>query len=94
MIYACVQDVPASWETYLELVAGRGDEAPPGLLIHAAGPTDEGFRMIDVWESKAAFDRFHDARRRPLGDRDGDPPSLRRTVRDLSVERVIRAPPS
>ena len=93
MSYACVQDVPASWETYLALVAGLGDETPPGLLIHAAGPTEEGFRMIDVWETKAAFDRFHDVRLRPLGDREGDPPSLRRTIRELAVECVIRAAP-
>ena len=51
MRYACVQDVPASWETYLEIVEGLR-EAPAGLLIHAAGPTDEGFRMIEVWESR------------------------------------------
>ena len=36
MRYACVQDVPASWETYLEIVEGLR-EAPAGLLVHAAG---------------------------------------------------------
>ena len=90
MRYACVQDVPASWETYLGIVEGLG-EAPAGLLIHAAGPTDEGFRMIEVWESKAACDRFHRGRLRALGDDDGDPPNLHRTIRELAVEHLLRA---
>lgn len=29
-----------------------------GILFHAAGPTDDGFRVIDVWESEEAFQRF------------------------------------
>lgn len=88
MRYACVQDVPASWETYLAIVAGL-QEPPAGLLIHAAGPTDEGFRMIEVWESKAAFERFHRGRLRTLGDHDDDPPNLQRTIRELAVEHVL-----
>jgi hypothetical protein len=90
MRYACVQDVPASWETYLEIVDGLR-EPPAGLLIHAAGPTDEGFRMIEVWESKAACDLFHRGRLRTLGDDAGDPPNLQRTIRELAVEHVLRA---
>jgi hypothetical protein len=89
MRYACVQDVPASWEIYLGIVEGLEEKVPAGLLVHAAGPTDEGFRMIEVWESKAACDRFHSGRRRPLGDRDGDPPNLHRTIRELTVERLL-----
>jgi hypothetical protein len=91
MRYACVQDVPASWETYLGMVGDMGEETPAGLLIHAAGPTDEGFRMIEVWESKAACDRFHRGRLRALGDHDGDPPNLHRTIRELAVEHFLRA---
>jgi heme-degrading monooxygenase HmoA len=30
-----------------------------GLLAHAAGQTEEGrFRVVDVWESEEAFNRF------------------------------------
>ena len=89
MRYACVQDVPASWETYLEIIDGLEGTAPAGLLIHAAGPTDEGFRMIEVWESKAACDRFHHGRQRAHGDNAGDPPNLHRTIRELTVEHLL-----
>ena len=46
--------------------------------------------MIEVWESKAACDRFHRGRLRALGDRDGDPPNLQRTIRELAVEHLLR----
>ena len=29
-----------------------------GLLVHAAGETENGFRVVDVWESEEAFGRF------------------------------------
>ena len=29
-----------------------------GLLVHVAGQTDKGFRVVDVWESESAFRRF------------------------------------
>ena len=31
-----------------------------GLIIHAAGEGDSGFRVVDVWESKEQLDRFID----------------------------------
>jgi hypothetical protein len=29
-----------------------------GVLVHAAGQTDKGFRVVDVWESEDAFRQF------------------------------------
>lgn len=29
-----------------------------GILSHVAGPTPDGWRVVDVWESQAAFDEF------------------------------------
>jgi hypothetical protein len=57
MSYALVQDIPASWEQY-QGIARSLEIAPPGLLLHVAGPTDEGFRIIEVWESEAAWRLF------------------------------------
>ena len=65
MSYAVVQDVPASWEHYASYAAALDGE-PAGLVVHAAGPTDEGFRMIDVWESRAAWHRFRTERLEPM----------------------------
>lgn len=67
MSYVLVEDVPASWERY-EVVARSLAWSAPGLLLHVAGPTDEGFRIVEVWESEdawrdfaPAFDRILDA---------------------------------
>jgi hypothetical protein len=55
--YALVQDVAASWEQYERFAAAMAG-SPPGLILHVAGPTDEGFRIIEVWETEAAWERF------------------------------------
>jgi hypothetical protein len=31
---------------------------PAGQVYHAAGPTDGGWLVVAVWDSKGAFDRF------------------------------------
>ena len=45
------------------LTDGRGlkslsDWPVDGILSHTAGPTADGWRVIDVWESEEAFQRF------------------------------------
>jgi hypothetical protein len=32
-----------------------------GLLVHAAGDSPQGFRVVDVWESEEACNRFGEA---------------------------------
>jgi heme-degrading monooxygenase HmoA len=33
-----------------------------GQTFHAAGPTDDGFAVIDIWNSRDDFDRFMQGR--------------------------------
>ncbi len=46
---------------------------PAGMIVHAAGPVDGGWGVIDFWESREAFDSFVGERLMPrlqsLGDR-------------------------
>lgn len=35
-----------------------GDWPVEGLLAHVAGQGANGFRVVDVWDSEEAFDRF------------------------------------
>jgi hypothetical protein len=52
---------------------GIDDDPPAGLIFHSAGPIDEGWGVIDFWESREAFDSFVESRLGPaiqeLGDR-------------------------
>ncbi len=36
----------------------RDDWPVEGLLVHAAGQSESGFRVVDVWESEDACRRF------------------------------------
>jgi hypothetical protein len=56
--YAFVQDIASTWEQYKRVRASLVEPAPVGLMLHVAGPTEEGFRVIDVWESEEAWQRF------------------------------------
>jgi hypothetical protein len=58
MSHAIVQDVAASWVEYERVASALVDPAPAGLILHVAGPTDEGVRVIDIWESEAGWQRF------------------------------------
>lgn len=65
MTYAFVQDIASSWERYQHVTAGLIDPPPDGLILHLAGPTDEGFRIIGVWESERAWRRFQSEHLQP-----------------------------
>jgi hypothetical protein len=85
--YALVGDIPASWERYAGLVPLLR-HAPNGLLLHVAGPTDEGFRIIEVWESEDAWRRFEPSLHAAVAAIDEDVhPQV--TLRDLHGEHEI-----
>jgi hypothetical protein len=61
-MYAWCQDMPGvSADDYAEVLTElRGAERDAaGLVAHVAGPVDGGFRIVNVWESRAAAETFH-----------------------------------
>ena len=91
MAYALVQDLPLSWEEYERIARQRREHVPAGLIVHLAGPTDEGVRVIDIWDSERSS-------RIAEGDRTHGVASLRRasqpdpTVRDLHGLHLVVGP--
>ena len=58
-LFAYVQVIPGfSAEAYAAVAGQLGERAWPGLVVHLAGPCAEGWRIIQVWESEAAFHAF------------------------------------
>jgi hypothetical protein len=56
-----VVEVPGGTQAKYDAVIGRmglQENPPEGCLVHMAGPVDGGWRIVDVWESQAHFDRF------------------------------------
>jgi hypothetical protein len=89
MAYAFVQDVAASWEQYRRVAATLIEPAPVGLILHVAGPTDEGFRIIDIWESEEAWQAFRGGRLDPAIAALGGPSRPEPRFRDLYPRHVV-----
>lgn len=89
MTYVIVHDVPATWEQYEEVLRPLVEPTPEGLILHAAGKTDEGYRTVDVWESKAAWERFRERSTFDLGLA-----TVETRARDFNPEHVILAMPT
>jgi hypothetical protein len=77
MAIAVIIDFPGgSQEEYDTVVrelgpAGESVAAAPGLLLHGGGPTADGWRVIDFWESQEALDRFTQEQLMPAMQRAG-----------------------
>ena len=57
---------------YLGQLMGEGVANQPERRLLASGPSDEGWTIIQVWESQAALDRFVAEHLRPAMERAGD----------------------
>ena len=73
------------------------DDPPEGLIVHAAGEVDGKWRLVDVWESEAAYERFRDSRLMPavvaaLGQEavDAGPPAPGEPPRAGQLDRPAR----
>ncbi len=65
MAWAYVQDVDdgtlADYDRVSEELQKRsGDTPPQGLILHAVRALGNGMRIIDVWESEDAYQRFRE----------------------------------
>jgi hypothetical protein len=70
MAVLMIHDSPGGTQEQYDQVArkltdGRGlnslsDWPVKGILLHTAGPTSSGWRVVDVWESEAAFQSMGD----------------------------------
>jgi hypothetical protein len=59
--YCFIQDVPANEEMYRQIMELVPRDTPPGLITHVAAKRDGGLRYVDVWESEADWQRFHES---------------------------------
>lgn len=61
MTWGVTVDVPAPADLYDALHAillRRTGCAVEGLLVHVARATDDGFQVIEVWESRRDYERY------------------------------------
>jgi len=61
MTFGIVFDIPAPIEFYDLLhaeVSRRIGDSFDGLLVHIGRATDQGFEIMEIWESREQWDRF------------------------------------
>ena len=81
MAWAYVQTFETvTWDDYERVGRELGDETPEGLFAHVAGPYGRSVRVIEVWESEDAYNRFRDERLLPA------------VTRALGEERAAQGP--
>ena len=54
-------EIPGGTQKHYDKVMDKlqlGGKPAPGGIFHVAGPMEGGWRVVDVWESKEAFDHF------------------------------------
>jgi hypothetical protein len=62
-VFGVVQDMPAVTEAEYRLVESHlGPGRPPGLISHVSGPMENGWRVINIWETADDFRRFQSQR--------------------------------
>ncbi|MDO8613022.1 MAG: hypothetical protein Q7R32_09405 [Dehalococcoidia bacterium] len=57
LVFNGVGVTQAQYEQVLHEVT-PDNKVAPGMLSHVAGPTADGWRVVEVWESQEALDRF------------------------------------
>ena len=81
MAWGFIGELPISRDQYDRLNA-EIPEDPEGLILHTAAEHGGGMRIIDVWESEAAYRRFEQETLVPAMGRagleapEGEPPPL------------------
>jgi hypothetical protein len=65
-MYAYCQEMPGvTKETATKVEAEVGDAPIVGLVAHVSGPSEVGWRIIDIWESEEDYQRFRVERLMP-----------------------------
>ena len=85
--FAVVCDIAATWDDYRLIRRAVMNASGAGLILHAAGRTDDGFRTIDVWASENAWPRYR-LRLANAFDHLPMPP----VVRELHVGHLVSTP--
>ncbi len=68
----------------------RPADAPDGLIVHSAGPSDGGWYVYDIWESSDKFRRFGTDRIAPAVEAVTGS-GLRQQPQFFEVESLVRS---
>ena len=92
MAVVVVNEVEGGTQEFYEGVTSKvmaGGELPPGAQVHIAGPTENGWRVITVWDSEEDFQRFRDEKLIPALQDAGGEERIAPSINTAPVYRLI-----
>jgi hypothetical protein len=68
MAVAFIMDFNGTLDQYDDVIEKMelGGKTPSGGVFHWVAPTDDGFRVVDVWDSEEEFQKFSEEKIGPL----------------------------
>jgi heme-degrading monooxygenase HmoA len=86
--------IPGGSQELYEAVSGKvmpGDQLPEGCRLHVAGPINEGWRVITVWDSEEAFNSFREGKLLPTLQEVAGDQAVTPEVRVAEVHKLVVA---
>jgi hypothetical protein len=62
------------YDRLLERIIPDPSNPPEGMIAHFGGPSQNGWRVTDIWESEAQWERFRDEEVMPAAQEMDAPP--------------------
>jgi hypothetical protein len=87
-----VADIPggtAEQDDAIVKALGLADDPPKGALMRVAGPSDAGWRIVSLWDTREDFEAFRETRLNPALEQQGRPSP---TLDFWPIETVIVYP--
>lgn len=86
-----VRDIAVSWAYYLD--AAPEPPLPSHLMLHLAGATPEGVRIIELWDSRPAWESFVGASQNSLAALEHAVSPRASAIRTLDVSHTLELTP-
>jgi hypothetical protein len=77
------------YDQVIELMGLQSGQAPPNSLFHWVAETEDGLHVVDVWETKQAYDQFAQEQIGPYSQQAGVPGPPEITYYD--IHNIIKA---
>jgi heme-degrading monooxygenase HmoA len=94
MAIVVVNEVEGGNQDFYEQVSGKvmsGGKLPEGCQVHIAGPTENGFRIITVWDSEDQFNQFRNEKLIPAVREVGGDDAVAPNITTNPAYRVVTA---
>jgi heme-degrading monooxygenase HmoA len=94
MAVVVVNEVEGGTQEFYDQVNSKvmpGQDLPDGAELHIAGPTENGWRVITVWESEEKFNQFRTETLIPTLKEAGGDDRVAPSIKADPVYRLIKA---